>query len=294
VIRSIILYIVLSAENLKTLDATHLEHLIERVNEYWTDNIAVKNSLSRLNYSVEFKRSAFINKQLKKLDSLIDSVFENFLFIAIYWMYFSFFTCEIKCDVATLDIVDRQNAHSMIVIIRAFVQLYKAVKCEKELHQKILAFLILHDHRSMRIYDHYIIIEKDKIIFYHYFIHTFDFITLNKKNKWMMYKFTKNIYNTWMLIHHKRICSAINDLSSDIDFNLSQSASFLQSESQSSQQSNVKFTLMNEDDSSLQEVTSIILFTQTIERASKKSRNQRAARQQRWNVERRSANFKQF
>ncbi len=34
VIRSIILYIVLSAENLKTLDATHLEHLIERINEY--------------------------------------------------------------------------------------------------------------------------------------------------------------------------------------------------------------------------------------------------------------------
>ncbi len=294
VIRSIILYIVLSAENLKTLDATHLEHLIERINEYWTDNIAVKSSLSRSNYSVEFRRSAFINEQLKKLDSLIDNVFENFLFIAIYRMYFSFFTCEMKCDVATLDIVDCQNAHSMIVVVKALVQLYKAVKCEKELHQKILAFSILHDHRSMRIYDHYAIVERDKTIFYRHFIHTFNFIALNEKNKWMMYKFTKNIYNTWMLIHHKRICSAIDDLSPDIDFSLSQSASFSQSESQSSQQSNVKFTLMNEDDSSSQEVTSIISFTQTIERAFKKSRNQKAAKQQRWNVERRSANFKQF
>jgi len=84
-----------------------------------------------------------------------------------------------------------------------------------------------------------------------------------------------------MLIHHKRICSAIDDLSPDIDFSLSQSASFSQSESQSSQQSNVKFTLMNEDDSSSQEVTLIISFTQTIERAFKKSRNQKAAKQQR-------------
>ena len=33
VIRSITSYIVFSAENLKTLDATHLEHLIEKVNE---------------------------------------------------------------------------------------------------------------------------------------------------------------------------------------------------------------------------------------------------------------------
>jgi len=231
VIRSIISYIVLSAENLKTLDATHLEHLIERVNECWTDNIAVKSSLSRSNYSVEFRRSAFIDEQLKKLDSLIDSVFENFLFVAIYRMYFSFFTCEMKCDVATLDIVDHQNAHSMIVVVRALVQLYKAVKREKELHQKILAFSILHDHRSMRIYDHYTIIEKDKTIFYRHFIHTFDFIALNEKNKWTTYKFTKNVYNTWMSIHHKRICSAIDDLSPDIDFSLSQSASFSQSES---------------------------------------------------------------
>ncbi len=143
----------------------------------------MKSSLSRSNYSVEFRRSAFINEQLKKLDSLIDNVFENFLFIAIYRMYFSFFTCEMKCDVATLDIVDCQNAHSMIVVVKALVQLYKAVKCEKELHQKILAFSILHDHRSMRIYDHYAIVERDKTIFYRHFIHTFNFIALNEKNK---------------------------------------------------------------------------------------------------------------
>jgi len=34
VIRNIILYIVLLVENLETLDATHLEHLIEEVNKY--------------------------------------------------------------------------------------------------------------------------------------------------------------------------------------------------------------------------------------------------------------------
>lgn len=278
-----------SAQVLRIYDVKHLKDLIESVNKDWTDSIVMKSLLSKSNYSVEFRRFAFIDEQLKKLDSLIDSVFNNFFFIAIYWMYFSFLTCKMKCDVATLDIVDHQNAYSMIVVVRALVQLYKAVKREKELHQKILAFSISYDHSSMRIYDHYAIVERNKTIFYHHLIHKFNFIALNERNKWMMYKFMKNIYDKWMLIHHKRICLTIDDLSSDIDFSLSQSASFSQSESQSSQQLNVKFTLMNEDDSqssavSSQEVTSIIFFTQTIEWAFKKSRNQRAAKQQCWSV----------
>ena len=79
VIRSITPYIVPSVEDLETLGATHLEHLIEAVNECWTGNIAVEGPLPRPNYSVGFRRSAFIDEQLKKLDPLIGSVFENFL-----------------------------------------------------------------------------------------------------------------------------------------------------------------------------------------------------------------------
>ncbi len=279
-IRSITPYIVPSAEDLETLGATHLEHLIEGVNECWTGNIAVEGPLPRPDYSVGFRRSAFIDEQLKKLDPLIGSVFENFLFVATYWMYFPFFTCEVKCGAAALDIADRQNAHSITVVVRALVQLYKAVKREKELHQKILAFSISHDHRSVRIYGHYAIVERDKTTFYRYPIHTFDFTALDGKDKWTTYKFTKNVYNTWMPIHHKRISSAIDDLPPDIDFSLSQLASFSQSGSQSFQQSNSESTLIDEDDSqssavSSQEVTPTTSFTQTTERASKKPRNQR-------------------
>jgi len=286
VIRSITPYIVPSAEDLETLGATHLEHLIEGVNECWTGNIAVEGPLPRPDYSVGFRRSAFTDEQLKKLDPLIGSVFENSLFVATYRMYFPFFTCEVKCGAAALDIADRQNAHSMTVAVRALVQLYKAVKREKELHQEILAFSISHDHRSVRIYGHYAIVEGDKTTFYRHPIHTFDFTALNGKDKWTTYKFTKNVYNTWMPIHHKRICSAIDDLPPDIDFSLSQSASFSQSGPQSSQQSNAESTLMDEDDSqssavSSQEVTPTTSFTQTTERASKKPRNQGAAGQQR-------------
>ena len=278
VIRSITPYIVPSAEDLEILGAAHLEHLIEGVNEGWTGSIAVEGPLPKPDYSVGFRRSAFTDEQLKKLDPLIGSVFENSFFVATYRMYFPFLTCEVKCGAAALDIADRQNAHSMTVAVRGFVELFKAVKREKELHREILAFSISHDHRSVRIYGHYPVIEGDKTTFYRHPIHDFSFTALDGKEKWTAYKFTKNVYDVWMPLHLKRICSAIDELPPDINFDVSQAASF----SQSSQQSNAEYTWMPEEEDSQsslvgsQEVTPTTSFTQTTERTSKKPRNQRA------------------
>jgi len=158
------------------------------------------------------------------------------------------------------------------------------VKREKELDREILAFSISHDHTSVRIYGHYPVIKGDKTTFYRHPIHKFDFTALDGKEKWTAYKFTKNVYDTWMPIQHKRIRSAIDDLPADINFDLSQSASFSQSTPQSSQQSNAE-SLLGEDDGqssflAWQEVTPATSSTQTTERVSKKPRNQRAAGQQ--------------
>ena len=126
IIQDIARLIVFFAETFVIYEITHLDHLIEEINEIWIYNITMKNSLSKSNYFVEFKRFAFIDEQLKKFDSLIDNVFENFLFVAIYRMYFFFFICEIKCDVVVFDVVDRQNAHNMIVAVRTFVEIDEA------------------------------------------------------------------------------------------------------------------------------------------------------------------------
>lgn len=137
-------------------------------------------------------------------------------------MYFPFFTCEVKCGAAALDIADRQNAHSMTVAVRGVVELYRAVKREKELHREILAFSISHDHSSVRIYGHYAVIDGDKTTFYRHPIHKFDFTALDGKDKWTAYKFTKNIYDVWMPTHLKRICSVIDQVPPDLNFEVSQ------------------------------------------------------------------------
>ena len=146
----------------------------------------------------------------KSLTHLLVAVFDTSFFVATYRMYFPFLTCEVKCGTAALDIADRQNAHSMTIAVRGVVELYRAVKCEKELNREILAFSVSHDHRSVRIYGHYLVIDEKKTTFYRHAIRTFDFTELDGKDKWTAYRFTKNVYDVWMPTHLKRICLVID------------------------------------------------------------------------------------
>ncbi|MCJ1427143.1 hypothetical protein MMC29_005046 [Sticta canariensis] len=222
VIRSILPYIVPSAEDLAIMGATKLKCLIENVNEGWTGSIPVEGPRPQPDYSVGFRRSAFTEEQLNRLDPLIGSVFDTSFFVATYRMYFPFLTCEVKCGAAAFDVADRQNAHSMTIAVRSVIELYRAVKREKELNREILAFSISHDHRLVRIYGHYPVIDGDKVTYYRHPIHEFSFTALEGKDRWTAYKFTKNVYDVWMPTHLQRICSAIDQLPSSLDFEVSE------------------------------------------------------------------------
>jgi hypothetical protein len=113
----------------------------------------------------------------------VDELTNTSFFMATYYMYFPFLTCEVKCDAAALNIADRQNAHSMTMAIRGIVELFRLVKHEKELHRKILAFLISYNHKTVRIYDYYPVINRNKTTFYRHPIRKFDFTELDDKEK---------------------------------------------------------------------------------------------------------------
>ncbi|RMZ88328.1 hypothetical protein DV736_g4437, partial [Chaetothyriales sp. CBS 134916] len=99
------------------------------------------------------------------------------------YLYFPFLTYEAKCGAAALDVADRQNAHSMTLAVRAVVELFRLVKREKELDREILAFSTSHDHRSVRIYGHYPVVEATKTTFYRHPIREFSFTELDGKDK---------------------------------------------------------------------------------------------------------------
>ncbi|EXJ77209.1 hypothetical protein A1O3_10367 [Capronia epimyces CBS 606.96] len=218
IIRSISPYIVPSVEDMAILGAAKLSCLIENVNEAWVGSIPVEGPRPQPDYTVGFGRSAFTDEQLRKLDPLVGSVFDTSFFVATYRMYFPFLTSEVKCGAAALDTADRQNAHSMTIATRGIVELYKAVKREKEHAREILAFSVSHDYSAVRIYGHYPIIDGSKTTFYRHPIKKFDFTSEEGINKWTAYKFTKNVYDVWMPTHLERICSAIDQLPPNLDF----------------------------------------------------------------------------
>merc|ERR1712000_801282 len=222
VIQDIARLIVPSAQSLAVQGAKHLRCLIESVNEGWNNSIPVTKTRPQPDYSVGFKRSAFTDDQLKKLQPFVGDLTDNSFFMGTWYMYFPFFSSEVKCGAAALDVADRQNAHSMTLAVRGVVELFRLVKSEQELHREILAFSISHDHRSVRIYGHYPVIEGRKTTFYRHPIHTFDFTALDGKEKWTAYKFTKSVYDIWMPAHFKSLCSAIDAIPPDIHFEVSE------------------------------------------------------------------------
>ncbi|KAK3996888.1 hypothetical protein QBC44DRAFT_123387 [Cladorrhinum sp. PSN332] len=220
IIQDISRLIVPSAESLATFGAKHLDILIESINEGWNNSIPITSTRPQPDYSVGFRRDAFTKDQLAKLSPIIGNFIagDRSFVMATYYMYFPFLTCEVKCGAAALDIADRQNAHSMTLAVRGIVELFRTIKRENEVNRKILAFSVSHDHRSVRIYGHYPVISGKDVKYYRHPIRTFDFTELDGEDKWTAYQFTKNVYDRWMPAHFENICSAIDQLPSDLDF----------------------------------------------------------------------------
>jgi len=114
---------------------------------------------TRLAAKLNIKPSAFNEDECKRLEPCIGGLTDASFFMATWRMWFPFLTCEAKCGAGALDVADRQNAHSATLAVRGVVELYRAVKREKELHREILAFSISHDDCNVRIYGHYAIVE---------------------------------------------------------------------------------------------------------------------------------------
>ena len=276
VVQDIARLIVPSAENLAIFGAKHLIHLYETASESWTSMAVYEGTLPQPDYSVGFGRSAFTREQLDKLKPFVGEPGSKLItyFMATMRMYFPFLTCEVKCGAGALDIADRQNAQSMSMALRALVVLFRSVKREKEVDRKPLTFSISHDHRTVRIYGHYPVMEGAATTFWRKQIHNFDITALDGRDKWTTYKFVKNVYDHHSLWLHKLICSGINDLPDEIDYDVSQSSTPSHSIVQGSQQSSLRLRSSAEDSQSSiiasQEVTPNTSFAQTEGPASKK------------------------
>ncbi len=128
--------IVSFAQTLVTYGVTHLNHLYECINKDWNSVISFYDICLQPDHSVRFRQSAFTEKQLKKLKSFVSKIeFKALIyFIVITQIYFLFLICKIKCSTTALNVADQQNIHSITVVVKALVKLFRFVKCKKELY----------------------------------------------------------------------------------------------------------------------------------------------------------------
>ncbi|KAF5020096.1 hypothetical protein F66182_7884 [Fusarium sp. NRRL 66182] len=84
--------------------------------------------------------------------------------------------------------------------------------------RQILAFSVSYDHSSARIQGYYPAMDGKTMKHYGGPIHAFDFTALEGKEKWTAYRLTKNIYDTWTPTHFKTICSTVDQLQFNLNF----------------------------------------------------------------------------
>ncbi|MCJ1467580.1 hypothetical protein MMC07_006205 [Pseudocyphellaria aurata] len=230
VVRDIAPLIVPSAEILADRGAKHLEILRETVNACWVNSISFMKPPGlrpgprpQPDFGLGFKRDAFSRERLQKLQPFIgDLLTDSTLIAATYNMYLPFFSAEVKCGAAALDIADRQNAHTQSVILRGLYTLFRLVGREKELHREINGFSISHSDVDVRIWGHYAVVDGDDVKYYRHPIRQLNIRELNGKEKWTAYAFVRNIYDLWLPKHFARICDIIDMLPADLDFDVSE------------------------------------------------------------------------
>ena len=200
-----------SAESLAAQGTKKLKCLKETTNAGWNESIPVEGPRPQPDYSVGFRYTEFSKDQINKLNRHL-RLGTITHFSATLEMYFPFLTSEVKCGNEALNVADCQNAHSMTVAIRGVVELFRKVKRAKELHQKALGFSISHDDRHVRIYVHYPEIDGSSTRCYRHALREFIITDNNGKERWSAYQFVRNVYDSFVPTHLKRIKDAIDQL----------------------------------------------------------------------------------
>lgn len=199
--------------NSSMAEVQHLNLLTESVNEGWNNSQPLAGPRPQPDYAVGFKIWAFSDKLKPLLGRYLEGA--TSLFMATPYMCFPFLTCEVKGASEVLEIADRQNAHSMTLAVRAVVSLFKALGHESIVDRQPLAFSVSHDHRSVRIYCHYAVIEEEPS-FYRHLIRDISLADAGGKERWTSYHFIMSVYKEWVPKHLERLRSVIDTLPLDM------------------------------------------------------------------------------
>lgn len=184
-----------SVETLARISEKRFRVFVESVNEAWDCCYPLIDPRPQPDYAVGFGRSGLSEGRIIKLQPLIqdDPTFRSD-YKSTYYMYFPFFSTEVKCGTAGLVVADRQNGHTMGVTVRGILSLYRLAGKESQLHNRPVAFSVSHDHRTVRLTGWGPVIDGEFYTVHPLTIHAFDITPRKGLERWTPYRFTFGVY----------------------------------------------------------------------------------------------------
>ena len=184
-----------SVQTLAKISDKRFGVFVESVNEGWDSCYPLLNPHPQPDYAVGFGRSGISESRIAKLQPLIrdDPTFPSDL-TSTYYMYFPFFTTEVTCGSVALDIADLQNAHSMGIAVRAILTIFRLAGREIELHNKIVAYSVSHDHRLARLNGWGPVIDGDYFTVRSILVQSLDIAAPKGLERWTPRRFSFGVY----------------------------------------------------------------------------------------------------
>ncbi|KAI9888761.1 MAG: hypothetical protein M1814_006455 [Vezdaea aestivalis] len=208
IIQDVALLLVPSGEQLVILEKgnNNLQVLSESVDAKWDLSKAILGRKPQPNYSIGFGAHAFTEDEQQRI---VGYPFFDSPFMVTPEIFLPFLTRESKASDGLLEVADKANAHSMTVAATCIVEMYRRAGLLEELNRKVLGFSISHDCRSVLIYAHYVVVSGNATKFYRHTLEDFNFTERSGCRRWTCYKFTRNVYDKFVVIHLKRIQDTI-------------------------------------------------------------------------------------
>lgn len=139
-------------------DKSNIQRVIDGLDDPWEYVEAILGPEPRPDHSHGLHYWAFDDEERRKLDTRSPGTFS---YAVRPNEYFPYLTCEIKTDGEDLEIADRQNMHSMSIVLRSLVQLAEAAGNVERINRRVLGYSISHNIDDVRIYGYYPEVTED-------------------------------------------------------------------------------------------------------------------------------------
>lgn len=177
-----------------------LENTIDVYDQEWLNVDPIYGPRPQPDRARGLKWSLFSDSQRQKLKFHPE---ETSPFTTREDMLFPYLTTQTECGNRALTIAEQKNMHCMCIAMRAMYSVARTANCMENVHRRILGFSISYDSGRVKISGYYPEIEDGEVAFYQWPVASLDY--WKKHDRWVSYRFVKNLDREFLPIHTKRV-----------------------------------------------------------------------------------------